>query len=495
MILLFLIFNVGLAQDTVLVKLNDYVKNLMEKTNTPGLAMAVVKDDETVYSKGFGKLEFDSNREVNENTLFAIGSISKSFTAACLAMLVEEEKINWDDKVQDHLSDFQLYDPWVTREFTIRDLLLHHTGYPYASWGSLYYGSELSRGEIFKRLKFLKPSTSFRSKLAYQNVTYMIAGLIIEKVTGKSFENFVRENLFTPLGMDNSFAQFQHTKTKKNLSSPHIFKQNKIQKVNNRNYEGIGPAGALYSTAKDMATYIKFIIDQGVFNGDTLIAPRVFSELLKPHVSFPFWGYSEFEHYGFGWFISNQGGYKVIEHGGGVDGFSADIVIVPELNLGVVVLTNQELLASSAISRFVIGQYIGVNNYDISPKILEWNKKYIEREKKRVDNLGKNQIKHTQPSVALETFTGTYNDKMYGELYIGLENDKLRLSFEHSPTFNAVLEHYHYNIFRLLWQDPTLPDGLIVFNLNSKNKINGFDFDIPGLLDADFKELQIKKKK
>jgi CubicO group peptidase (beta-lactamase class C family) len=224
-IVFLLLIEIGYCQDSILVKIDDYVKNMMEKTHTPGLSVAVVKDNEISYVKGFGKIDINSNEKVNENTLFAIGSISKSFTTACLAMLVEKNQIDWDNKVIDYLTEFQLDDPWVTREFTISDLLLHHTGYDQTAFGTLYYGANLSRNDIVSRLKYLKPVSSFRSKVAYQNFTYMIAGLIIEKVTGKSWENFLRENLFTPLEMSRSFAKFEKTRTRKNLSSPHIYRQ------------------------------------------------------------------------------------------------------------------------------------------------------------------------------------------------------------------------------------------------------------------------------
>lgn len=491
---LFFSLGIGLAQDTILVKIDAFVENLITETQTPGLAIAVFKNNEISYSKTFGKLDVNSDKKVDENTLFAIGSISKSFTSAALAMLVDQGKINWDDKVLSYLQEFQLYDPWVTREFTIRDLLLHHTGYDWTAFGTLYYGTNLSRYEILKRLKYLKPETSFRSKLAYQNITYMIAGLIIEQVSGQTFEKFIEKNIFKPIGMNQSFAEFSNTQTNVNLASPHILKNNTIQKVNHRNYEGIGPAGAIYSTAKEMACFGQFIINQGIVDKDTLIAPKIFSEVFKPHIYFPLFGYSEFEHYGFGWFLSSQSGYKIIEHSGGVDGFSANIVLVPEINLGIVVLCNQDSYAPFIISRYVIGQYIGVKNYDESTKILAWQKKYHANKQKRLDSFANEQIKDTTPSVALQTFSGTYYDEMYGEFYITLDNEKLRLSFEHSPTFKAQLEHYHYNTFRLLWEDPLLPDGMVVFNFSSKNEIKGFDFDMPRLLDADFKELNIKKK-
>jgi hypothetical protein len=239
---------------------------------------------------------------------------------------------------------------------------------------------------------------------------------------------------------------------------------------------------------------MKFIMNQGVFYVNTLVSPTVMSELFKPYVLFNI-SHSRANRYGYGWFISSQAGYKIIGHSGGVEGFVANVMIVPELKIGIVVLCNQDSSIPFAISRFVIGQYIGVKDYDISTKILEWQKIDNDRIHKRFVELGRNQVKNTHPSLDLESFTGTYYDKMYGELYISLEDKKLILKFEHSPTFTAELGHYHFNTFRLQWQDPTLPEGLVLFNLNSKNEIAGFEFDIPRLLDADIKELSIKRKK
>ena len=299
--LLFLAFlsKAAFSQDTVLVKIDNYVHNLMEKTHIPGLAMTVIKDNEIEYIKGFGKLD-TSEGKVDENSLFAIGSISKSFTAASLAMLVEQGELNWDDKVVDYLPEFQLYDPWVMREFTIHDLLSHKAGYASTSWGTLFYGSDLSRNDILKRMGFLKPITSFRSKIAYQNMTYMVAGLVLEEIKQTSWEDFIREELFLPLDMKRSFAKFDKIKSKKNIASPHIYKNKQIRKINYRNYDNIGPAGSIYSTAREMANYIEFTMNHGIFKSDTLLSPVVAKEMYKPKTYFPFFGFSEFEYYGLG---------------------------------------------------------------------------------------------------------------------------------------------------------------------------------------------------
>jgi CubicO group peptidase (beta-lactamase class C family) len=494
--LLFLVFlsRAAFSQDTVLVKVDEYVRNLMEKTHSPGLAMTVIKDNEIAYIKGFGKLDINSDDEVDENSLFAIGSISKSFTAASLAMLVEQGKLNWDDKVINYLPEFQLYDPWVTREFTIRDLLSHKSGYALTSWGTLFYGSDLSRNNILKRMRFLKPVTSFRGTVAYQNMTYVVAGLVLEKITQTSWESFVREKLFLPLNMKRSFAEFNRIKSQENIASPHIYKNKEIRKIDYRNYDNLGPAGSIYSTARELANYMTFTMNQGIFNNDTLITPAVANEMYVPRTYFPFLGFSEFEYYGFGWFISNQNGYKIIEHGGGVDGFVANIMMVPKLKLGITVLCNQESWVPMAISRYIIGQYIGLKDYDMTTKILEWQRKQIEYKENWLSDLDKNRVKGTSPTLPLDDFCGTYLDEMYGEIYIKVENQKLRISFQHTPAFTATLEHYHYNTFRAHWEDPMILDGLLTFKTSAKNQVTGIELDQPNPLDVNFFELEIKKK-
>jgi hypothetical protein len=235
-------------------------------------------------------------------------------------------------------------------------------------------------------------------------------------------------------------------------------------------------------------------MNQGIFKNDTLLSPVVAKEMYIPKTYFPFWGFSEFEYYGLGWFISNQNGRKVIEHSGGVDGFVANIMMVPELRLGIVILCNQESLAPFAISRYVIGQYIGIKDYDMTSMILEWQDKRIEGEESRLLDLHKNQVKGTSPSLALDNFCGTYFDEMYGEIYIKLEDQKLKISFQHTPAFTATLEHYHYNTFRSHWEDPMISEGLITFKTSAKNQVTGIEFDQPQLLDANFSELDVKKK-
>ena len=496
-----LIANSSYGQSQPLDTLDQYIGKLMQHFGAPGLAIAIVEDGEIQYAKGFGTRTINKNEPVDDNTLFAIGSISKSFTPIALAMLVDEGKIDWDDKVIKYLPYFQLYDPYVTNSFTIRDLLTHRSGLKSVSGGTLFYHSDLSRDDIIKRLKYLHPVSEFRTKPAYQNTMFLVAAKVVEAASGIVWDDFIREQIFKPIGMNNTVISQAERNESENITTPHI-KDEKFQviPIKQEKLDNLAPAGSFYSSANNMARYMNFILNNGIVGNDTLISQNVFDEIIKPQFHFPIFGkpiHNEFTSYGFGWWLTPKNGNKIIEHSGGVDGASANLIMVHNRNFGVIVLTNTSaggaIIASSTFD--VIGNFLGDQDYLIVSNRIKRN--FVKRDSIRAaarNSVIASRKQKTKPSLSLEEYAGTYNDKMYGDINISIKDKNLQVEFSHTPLFTGSLSHWHYDTFEVDWKDSRVPNGFITFDFDSKGKISGFKIDQPSLLDVDFTELEIKKK-
>ena len=479
--------------------LDIFVQQLMNETNIPGIAIGIVLNDTISFSKGYGTKEINKNQPINENTIFGIGSISKSFTALTLGILVDEGKINWDDKVKKHLPFFELYDPYVTEQFTIRDLLTHRSGLKPVSGGTLWYHSDLSRTEIIKKLKYLEPDSGYRDKPAYQNVMYMIAGEIVKEVSGMSWDEFLQTRVFDKIKMKNSTSISAERESNFNLAQPHILNDNlDWTKIEQEKGDNLGAAGFIYSSSNDMCNYIKLLLNNGVFEGDTIISKNVFDEILTPQIIFPVIPefHNEFTSYGLGLWLTPKNNHKFIDHSGGIDGMSAYLLMIKELNFGFIILSN-----SDDMKVFLLASEILRNIYDDSFDTFDHIVKSISNEKRngKKERLIKNndsRILGTKPSLKLEEYAGIYTDEMYGEIsIIKLSEDELEISFSHTPLFRGKLEHWHYDTFLINWYDIRIPDGFLTFSFDSTRNIEEIKLDQENLLDVNFDELKIRKIK
>jgi len=462
---------------------------------TPGMAVAIVKDGDVLLSKGYGSLGVNNDRLVDANTLFAIGSISKSFTPVALAMLVDDGIIDWDDKVITYVPYFELYDPYVTTSFTIRDLLTHRSGLKSVSGGTLWYHSDRSREEIIKGLKYLKPESEFRTTPAYQNTMFIVASKVVEAVIDGTWEDFIRQRIFEPLQMEHTTILEAERKANNNVATAHIKDQDsRILPIEQEKLDNMAPAGSFYSSANDMAKYMNFMLNSGIVNGDTLISQRTFNELLTPQIHyslFPKPYHNEFTSYGLGWWLTPKNEHTIIEHSGGVDGMSARLMMEKNSKTGVIVLTNSSYSSASlAVAFSTIGtllkddDYLGVpqlakESYSRSDSIRFVRK--IERQQGRIQN--------TTPSLPLEDYIGRFTDAMDGEITITRDHGRLRIQFSRTPLFSGTLTHWHYDTFDINWTDPRVPNGFITFEFDALGHISGFKFDQPALLDVDFTEL------
>ncbi|HKP73621.1 MAG TPA: serine hydrolase, partial [Pyrinomonadaceae bacterium] len=439
---------------------------------------------------------------VDEHTLFAIASNTKAFTAAALATLVDEGKIKWDDPVTKYLPGFQLYDTYASRELTVRDLVSHRSGLATFGGDLLWYDTTYSREEVLRRIRFLKPTSSFRSRYGYQNIMFLAAGQIVPAVTGKSWDDYVKERFLAPLGMSSTTTTVRDFTPGGNIAAPHNELDGKLRVVRYSNVDGVGPAAALNSSVADMAQWIRLQLGRGTYQGKKIFSTGASHEMWSPNTIIPIGEASakfnptrHFYLYGMGWFLSDYQGRKVASHGGGLDGMISQVAMMPEENLGVVVLTNSETPLASFMTNKVFDVFLGVPKRD-------WSAEYLARtaqakaaaaEEEKKTEAARNP--NTKPSLALASYAGSYTGEMYGEARVTEENGKLVLRLTPSPNFVGDLEHWQYDTFRVKWRDTVsypFPRGFITFTLNARGQVDEMKLDVPNP-DFDFKELEFRR--
>ncbi|HEX6098796.1 MAG TPA: serine hydrolase [Thermoanaerobaculia bacterium] len=503
---LFLLFLAHLtvhAQAIVPADIDAYVAKVMRELKTPGAAVAIVQDGRVVYAKAFGVKELGKPEPVTADTKFAIGSISKSFTTTLLGILVDEKKVEWDDRVSKYLPAYQMWDPWVTREQTVRDLLIHRAGLRPMSGGTVWYGSDYSREEVLRRARFLEPVSSFRSVFSYQNVNYLAAGEVAHVAGGKTWDDQVRERIFVPLGMQHSTTGLPDMTT--NVASPHVEIDGVMRIVPHRDYDNVAPAASIYASVLDMAAYARLHLNRGMVGEKRIYSEAVARQLFSPQslVSVPIHAQPPelaayepmFSAYGLGWFIRDVHGQKVVEHSGGVDGFVTEMKMIPAKKAAVVVFSNDEGAFVSIVGLHLTETLLGARPFDwlgfVQKRMAEGKKRREEAEAKQVAARKQSE----KPSLPLAAYAGTYRDELYGDLTVALENGKLVLRFSHTPSFTADLEPWHYDTFRTHWRDPVVTKGFVTFPLNARGELDALVFDQPRLLDADFAELDFHRVK
>ena len=475
------------AQTAPLTGLDEYIEKARQDWKVPGMAVAIVKDDKIVYSKGFGVKKLGDAALVDDKTLFAIGSSSKAFTAATLAILVDEGKLKWDDPVTKYLPEFELYDPYVTREITIRDLLTHRSGLERGDF--LWYGTENSRDEILKRARYLKPSWSLRSRFGYQNLMYLAAGQVVAKVSGMSWDEFVTQKIFTPLGMGTTSTTIRAFKPESNVSAPHAEVDSKVQPIPWRQIDNIAPAGSINSNVVEMAQWVRLQLSNGTLDGKKVFSAATTKEMHTPQTIIRLDGqypmmYPEahFFSYGLGWFLSDFKGRKLIEHGGAIDGMRAEVALIPEEKLGVVILTNLNgALISNPLVYRIIDAYIGSPQKDYSADLLKSYKPLLDAAAAAQKKAEADRVQGTKPSLDLAKYAGTYENELYGKVKISFEGEQLKFQF--GPAFSAPLEHWNYDTFQATFFTAGTSRTPVSFNLNPQGKVDSL---VLGLTSRDY---------
>lgn len=452
-----------------------YVQKAMKDWNVPGIAIAIVKNDEIVFTKGYGVREYGTDKKVDSKTYFNCASTTKAMTATCMAMLVDEGKLDWDDPVIKYLPDFQLYDPYVTRELTVRDLFLHNSGVGNTDY--LWGDNILTADQVLAKMKLVKPSYSFRSSFIYQNIFYLAAGKVIEKVSGKPWDVFIKERIFDPLGMTNTKALNKEV-TGENRTMPHFIVNGQVVAIDRTTADEIAPAGSVNSCADDMAKWIKCMIDSSKYSSGRLVKPETWMYLLKPKTLvtesqfYPtqYLTKPNFTTYAMGWFQQDYKGDKLNFHTGSLDGLTAINAQLPDKKFGIYIFGNldhaevRHALMFKAIDYFALG---GDRDWSTDMKALYDS---INAEAKKADSLSVPvQVMGTKPSVALPEYAGDYVDELYGSVKIVDDNDQLKVII--NTVLHGVLAHYHYNTFKVTYEKKHYPNDYYTFNLNNNGKV------------------------
>jgi CubicO group peptidase (beta-lactamase class C family) len=489
--------------------LEAYVASTLKVFEVPGIAVAIVKDGQVVVAKGYGVKKLGETAPVDENTLFGIGSNTKAFTTATLATLVDEGKIKWDDPVYQHLPGFQMYDPYVAHEMTIRDLLTHRSGMGLGEGDLLFWPhTTFTRDEIIYKLRFMKPATSFRSSFAYDNLLYIAAGQIIERVTGKSWEENIRARILQPLGMITTNLSNRAFKAGDNYAWPHSALGGPLRVIEFVDLDNGAPAGSINSSVAEMAKWMLVQLNHGKFIDRD---GRLFSEansraMWSAQTIIPLdEGNSplsalraKFFAYGLGWFLRDYHGRKLIGHTGVVAGFVSRVMLVPEENLGVVVLTNSETNAIDAILYRVLDAYFGLAATDWNAAFKAANDQKKQDAEIALKKAASGRAANSRPSLPLQNYAGMYTDAWYGPATMKLENGKLVFSLDHTPKAVGDVEHWQYDTFKVKWRDRTIEDALLTFALNTDGQIDHFTMKaVSPLADFsfDYQDLWFEKNK
>jgi CubicO group peptidase (beta-lactamase class C family) len=440
-------------------QVDQLAENTLKTFDVPGIAIAIVKDGKIVYAHGYGVRSLSTGKKVDENTLFGIASNSKAFTTAAIGILADEGKLKLDDKVTDYIPEFRLYDPWVTAEFTIRDLLTHRSGLGLGAGDLMDWpdSTDFTIKDVIHNLRYLKPVSSFRSKYDYDNQLYKVAGEVIARVSGMSWEDFIATRIMKPLQMDESAPSFQRLKNNSNYVDAHAPVNGKVVVIPRYITDNGNAAGGIYSSVTELSKWVIMQMNDGVYgDGKRLLSERIHREMWTPQTIVPVGNNSpyntHFAAYGLGWFLSDVKGYKEVNHTGGIDGMVTKVTLIPEMKLAIIVLTNQQSGAAfSAITNQIKDSYLGITGRD-------WVKTYSDMVKgnqataDKVVTAAWAQVE-AQKSVKkdLSKYAGTYHDNWLGDVVIELKNDQLWFTSKKAHKLVGQMLAYKGETFVIKW--------------------------------------------
>lgn len=471
------------GQDVDLGDLEARVEGLRKAWNIPGLALAIVRDDSVVLARGFGVREAGRSDAVDAATLFAIGSTTKAFTSTSLAILVGEGSLGWSDRVIEHEPRFELADPWTTRAITVRDLLAHRSGLPPANL--MWLTGQLDADQMIRRLRHLEPAAGFRTELSYQNVLYLVAGRVLAARSGLPWKTFVRRRLLEPLAMERTRTGVAGLEEVSNVARPHAPLEAGIRPVPYRDIDALGPAGSLLSSAADMAKWLRFQLAGGQVGERRVVAEAALLETRRPQIVMQPQGplaafYPEARHlsYAMGWVVSEYRGEPLLDHGGGIDGMTSLVALMPEKGLGVAILTNLQMAAPPYWILYpVLDQLLGHEPVDRSPPFRTLSDQMaalVAAEPERVED--------APPSLPLDGYAGDYVSEPLGRARVVLREGGLVFEM---GRLSAPLEPWHFDTFRAPWRDRAWRSaagaGWVTFRLDRHGRVDALELTaMPG---------------
>lgn len=478
--------------------------------DVPGIAVGIIKDGKLIHAKGYGVRSLRTMQKVDENTLFGIASNSKAFTTAALGMLVDEGKLKWDDRVTDYIPEFKMYDPYVTEAFTIRDLLTHRSGLGLGAGDLMMFpdSNNFTKKDIIHNLRYLKAVSSFRSKYDYDNNLYIVAGEVLARVSGSSWEDFIEQRIMQPLGMTTSRASINRLPNKNNIVMPHAPVNGKVTTIDIEWSETANAAGGIVSNITDLSKWLIMQMDKGRYGDNKkMFSEEVHHDFWAPqtiiNVGAPGPYNTHFASYGLGWFLSDVKGYKQVSHTGGLAGIVTQVTLIPELKLGIVVLTNQQSGAAfTAITNTIKDSYLGIKGADRVKQMHDRVLKNDAEAKKITDSIWAGiaeQQKNTAVKADLNKYLGTYSDQWFGDVTISIKNGQAWFASKRSPKLAGILLAFKGNSFVAKWNDRSMDaDAFVKFVLDENGMASGFKMAaISPLTDFsfDFQDLEFKRVK
>ncbi len=496
--------------DKLFNKIEKELQESMDITKSPGFALAVVKKDKMIYSKGFGYKDFENKTPVTPNTMFAIGSCTKAFTSSIIGILDNEGKLDLDDSPIKYIPNFSFYNEDMNKLIVIKDLMCHRTGMPRHD-GSWYLFPDESKDVLMKRIKFQEPSADIREVWQYINFMFLTQGVIAQKITGKSWEDNVKERLFKPLNMNKSSIDIEGLKNADDGAVGYELKNDSIiKRMDYYDITGMSPAGSINSSVNEMSNWLITWINGGKFNGEEIFPASYLTEAISSQMlinsAIPSGKHTDifYSTYGYGWMMKSYKGHYMVEHGGNIDGFSASTCFFPSDSIGIVVLVNQNGSAlPTLVRRIVADNFLGL-------KVDDWNAEFIEnreKSKKQAEDAEKNQSSKqksgTSLSHKLADYTGKFSHPGYGEVTLSIERDSLFASF---PNMKLWFKHYHYDVFQpfevydfgIDHSEENLPQILFNFHTNSTGDINEIEVKLEPTIDAltfkrEIEEIEVNK--
>jgi CubicO group peptidase (beta-lactamase class C family) len=463
---------------TALSSLDAFIESAMKDWRVPGLGLAVVRDGEVVLARGYGVREKDKTDAVDGDTIFAIGSSSKAFTAACVGLLVDQKKVEWDDPVTKHLPWFALHDAYATRDLTVRDLLTHRGGLARAD--QLWYGSGFGRSEILHRFREVEPSWGFRARFGYQNIMFLVAGELYAAVAGESWDDCVARRFFAPLRMARSTTTVDSLPKIENVATPHEEFEGEVVSVPWRDLDNVAPAGSINSSAREMAEWLKLQLGAGpaILSEATLAETHTPQMVVRKEGSWAnYFPASTLITYGLGWFVDDYRGEIVVEHGGSIDGMRALVSMIPEKKIGLVALTNRSGQLLPEVVRYrVYDTLLSLEPKDWNTQMLAAIRKAQDDERQAREKEKASRVTGTKSSLTLPAYAGIYTHPAYGEATVEVMNGALVLRRGEGV---ADLEHWHYDTFQAKFRNPRMGTMLVTFELDAAGK--PAELVLPGL--------------
>ena len=485
-----------------LAELDRHFEQARANWGVPGMAVAIVKDGEIVFAKGYGVLEEGTSTPVDEHTLFAIASNTKAFISASIATLVDKGTLRWTDPVRQYLPYFKLYNEYVSNEARLQDVLSHRVGLGTFSGDVIWYKSDFQPEEVIRSSAHLPPAYNFRAGYGYSNLMFITAGEVIHAVSGKTWDQYVKDEFFSPLGMSRTQTSTNALTRLDNVATPHkIMADGTNLPIAWVNWDNMGAAGGIISSVQDMAQWLKLHLSEGVIGTDTLFTPGAQTTMWQPHNSFPvapatrdIYPGRNFAGYGLGWSTTEYRGRFVPTHSGGYDGMYSRVALVPEEELGVVILTNSMTGIGSSLMYDVIDAFLGDPVRDWAARGQEQNVRGLAQFYDRIDNQKATRVDGTSPDFTYSDYAGIYHSDFYGEIEVAVVGGDLRLIFPRAKALNATLTHWHYDTYEINWDEvhAWFSFGTVQFTSNHRAEIDGMTFNVPNN-DIFFEEILLRK--